>query len=342
MHTHQESTSFIPTEIWDVSDPLDEVVEKARTEINQKDPVALIDNLQKRVKSSENGIKYAILSGETPAEYSDTDALVMFNPFANAATPNMLVRAEFIRKVARFYDIRDSNGKLKPVVMLASPGIDGSKPKLSVVGRRKIMKGDLGPAAMELMHGISTLEIGDVALLGYSQGADMVLAAAKTANSANLDVHTASVGDPAGVEKRSAVKLLIDFAGGANMKPSIERSGVEAQKESVGRGRFELARFVGSVMTSPIDNIGLGLGMRANSFEASVQQILDDKRLDKLVVGYGSDSKIAKPQAVEPALQRLHGHDTDGILSSVRINGADHTWDNQMPLLAKLYMRACA
>ncbi len=339
MDTKQES-SFEPTETWQLDEPLEPYITKARSEMNRKDPKKLIEDLQRQVKKSENGITYAVMKGENPEEYSDSEALVMFNPFANAATPNMLVRTEFLREVAKYADIRDADGKLKPVVMLASPGIKGSTLKLSSDERQQIREGDLGPAAKELLHTISATEIGKISLLGYSQGADMALAGTITAYESNLDSQALAIGDPAGVNDRGLKSLAVDFLGGPSLKPSIDRADLDAQKESVGRGRFEGPRFIASVMTSPVNNLDLILGMSKSSFEKQMQEVIDEGLVEKAIVGYGADSKITQPSMIEPSLKRLHAWDEEGILSSVKLVKGNHTWGDQLTLLAKLYFRA--
>ncbi len=340
MHTYENPTSFIPTETWELDESLEPSILKAREEMNRLDSKALIVELQRSVQHSENGITYSVLSGDKPEEYSSVEALVMFNPFANAATPNMLVRAEFIRRVAKIADVRGTDGKLKTVIMLASPGIGGSSLSLDKKDRKKIRTGDLGPAAKEMLHAVSSLEVGNVSLLGYSQGADMALAGAKKAYSANLDVTRLSIGDPAGVADRGLPRLAADFLRNPSLAPSIMRAGLFAQQESVGRGRYEGPRFQASIITSPIDNFNIVAGMSSNSFEKNMQAIMREGRVDELVVGYGSDSRIARPEAIEPSLQELHAEDVNQILTSVKIAGGNHTWGDQTTLLAKLYMRA--
>jgi hypothetical protein len=331
---------FNPSETWHLDEMLESPILKAREEMNHKDPKKLIEDLQKEIRHSENGISYAILKGDQPDIYSGTEAIVMFNPFANAATPNMLVRTEFIREVAKIAEVRDEQGKLKPVVMLASPGIGGSSLMLTRDERHQVREGDLGPAAKELLHAVSTLEIGKVSLLGYSQGADMALAGARKAYSANLDSNALSIGDPAGIEDRGLRILAADFLSGPSLKPSIERAGLQAQQESVGRGRFEGPRFIASALTSPINNLDLILGMSRSSFEKQMQQIIRERIVDKAIVGYGSGSRIAKPSEIEPSLKRLNSEDEEGILTSVKLIEGNHTWGDQLTLLAKLYLRA--
>lgn len=332
--------NFLPTETWQLDEPLEPYIVNARNELNGKDPKKLINALQGEVKQTENGITYAVLKGDHPEAYSAKEALVMFNPFANAATPNMLVRTEFIREAAKHADIHDAEGKLKPVVMLASPGINGSNLQLNGEERQQIREGDLGPAAKELLHAVSTLDIGKISLLGYSQGADMALSGTRIAYESNLDTDALSLGDPAGVEDRGLKILAKDFAGGSSLKPSIERAGLDAQKEAVSFGRLEGPRFIASVLAHPRDNLDIVTGMSKSSFERQVEEAIDKKMVDKIAVGYGSDTRIAKPDEIEPSLEKLHASDEEGVLTSIKIMAGNHTWGDQLTLLTKLYMRA--
>jgi len=335
-----EQKFFEPTEIWHLDEPLEPYILKARRIMNDKDPKQLISQLQQQVKRSKNGITYAVLKGDEPEEYSESEALVVFNPFANAATPNMLVRSEFIREVAKQANIRDGESKLKPVVMLASPGIVGSTLKISKDERHQIRHGDLGPAAKEMLNAVAAEEIGKVSLLGFSQGADMALAGARVALESNLDNQALSIGEPASSQSRTVLELGKDFISSPPPGPYIERAGVNAQAEAVAKGRFEWQRFAGSVLTSPVNNIDLIFGMARSPFEKQMQEVLDSSLEGKAVVGYGADSKISRPEYIEPTLERLHDYDKAGLLSSIKVNGAGHGWGDQLTLLAKLYMRA--
>lgn len=339
-----ESTTYKPTEVWSTNPEaeLDEAVLKARDEINRQNPDQLLERLGKSVEHSERGIAFAVLKGEKPEEYSTSEALVTFNPYANAATPNMLFKAEFIREAAKYADIRAEDGKLKPVIMLASPGLNGSKIRLSEADRMAIKNGELGPYAKELLHAVSEKEVGKVALLGFSQGADVALAGARQAYSANLDTQHLAAGDPAGVMKRSSVAIGLDFMKSGGLKPVVKAGGIPTQAKALGFGygmQDIMTAFVPSVVFNEV-NRRLWKGLGANTFEGRVQAIMDEGRVDKLVVGYGSKSAIAKPEAIEPSLERLQVRDERSILSTVRVEGGKHSWGDQLPLLAQLYMRA--
>lgn len=344
------SPEFTPTESWQPDTDQREVdgaIQRAVTAMNERDPDELIDTLKQSVEQSESGISYAVLKGqgEERKEYSDTEALVMFNPFANAATPNQLVRAEFMREVAKQSDVRDPEGKFKPVVMLASPGIEGSSYRLSREERAGIRQGELGPVARELLRAVSEKDIGKVSLLGFSQGADIALAGARTAYSANLDTQSVAAGDPAGVEQRSMPKLAGDFfkVGAKDLKKAVGATGLDAQEEALGTGTVDFARFGASAAVRP-SNWALYKGLGNDVLNERVKEILSQEKVDKLVIGYGGDSAIAKPENIEPTLAWLHEIDElrgdEQRLFSVKVEDRNHAWGDQLDLLAKLYMQS--
>jgi hypothetical protein len=337
-----------PTEIWtpeDSSFSYGEAIEQARLEMNSKNPDQLIHELKRQVKRSDNGIVYATLKGNKPEEYSETDAMVTFSPFANTATANMLVRAEFIRTVAEKSGVTDAHGKLKPVIMLAAPGIYGSRLRLNHAEKNQIRSGDLGPAAREFLDSVSALDFGRVALLGFSQGADLALSAIQKAESSNLDARTLSIGEPPDVKERRAYELALDFlASNGQLQKSISLGELTAQGQAVGRQAFslnrnrDLVRFGGTALTP--SNLMLWSGMSKNSFEKNMQAALQAGKIDKIIVGYGSKGKVTPAETIEPILSRLHEQVDDSRLISIKVEGKDHSWGDQLPLLAKLYMKA--
>lgn len=340
-----ETPAFTPTEIWTPSSEysnLDQPIQDTLYEMNQLNPDKLIHSLRQKVEKSKGGVSYAVLNGTDPSEYSDSEALVIFNPFATVATPHALVKAEFVRRVAKKSNVCDADGKLKPVVMLASPGLRGSSLNLTREERRDIRSGELGPAARELLRAVSEKNFGRVALLGFSQGGDMALAGARSAYSANLDTHAVAAGDPAGAEGRDMVPLAGDFfkAGAGDLKKAVKATGLTAQKEALGTGAVDFLRF-GLSGSKPL-NLTLYKGLGKDVFTTRIQQILDEGRVDKLVVGYGGDSAISKPEKIEPALQTIAEEYGQDSVISIRVEDAKHTWGDELALLAKLYMRAAA
>jgi pimeloyl-ACP methyl ester carboxylesterase len=333
---------FKPTEIWTPESndlTYGDVIETARRAINQKRPKELIYDLNISVDHSSEGVAFSMLQGEHPAEYSNTDAFVMFNPYANGATSNMLLRAEFLREVFKAANIRDDQGKLLPVIMIASPGVNGSNLKLKREDKKAIAQGELGPFAKELLRIVSEQEIGKVALLGFSQGADVALAGARTAYSANLDVAAVSIGDPAGVADRSFVRLLNDFRLSApDLEERADKSGIRALRPAR-EEKGEARRFFAS-LAYPLNRFAIVKGLGVNNFENRVQEIINERKVGKIAVGYGAESIICPPIEIEPAIASLYERNGSNSFISIRVEGAQHTWGDQLTLLAKLYLKA--
>lgn len=334
----------VKTEVWTPDMQLDEPVLRAVEIFNSQDPKSQREELRQKIEVSPDGIVYAVLDENQPQEYSSTEAIVEYLPFANTATDNMLERAEFIRLVAKLSGITDSDGKFLPVIMLASPGIGGSRLSLDNEQLLKIRSGDLGVLAKELLRAVEIRDFGRIALVGFSQGADVALAAEQHADAANLDVRGIAIGDPAGIAKRGIVPLGRDFlsTGTKDLKKSVEASGLEHKMESIDMADF--ARFLSSIILSRTNHkVWQGLGY--NSFSGDLTRALTGRQaikgnLSTIAVGFGSESAIAKPEVLVPLLEEAKQYDVHNILTSIKVEGANHTWGDQLTLLATLYMRA--
>jgi hypothetical protein len=336
--------NFVPTEVWSTTtefDALDVPIQRAVMDMNARDPRQVIDSLKKRVEHTKNGVVYAVLKGDRPSEYSSTDALVLFNQFANTATPNMLTRTEFVRLAAKEYDVRDADGKLKPVIMLASPGLTGSTLRLNKEERHLVRHGELGPAARELLRAVSERQFGHVALLGFSQGADLALAGARAAFAAHLDPQAVGAADIVGNMHRNRLRLGLDFmkAGPKDLNKAIEASGLPIQNMAFtpieGFARFGLS-------TVYPTNLMLFKGLGRDVFEKRMQEILNEGIVDRIAIGYGAQSAIGRPEHLEPAIEDLYGQYGRDSFISVRVDDGNHAWGDQLTLLAKLFMRATA
>jgi hypothetical protein len=333
-------TSFTPTKEWNVTDELSPSVSDAIWDINQESPRQLISDLLTHEQRSKRSIKHSVLVGNNPGEYSATDALVIFNPFANGLTPNMLVRGEFVRRVAKFRGVTDDEGKYKPVILLANPDLrDCNLRYIDKTDTELVRQGEFGPHAKELLGAVSERGFGRVSLAGFSLGADMVLAAGREAYSGNLDVAAIAIGDPVGVESRSRRTLLRDFTrtGNKALKQSINNSGIEAQKVATD-GLVGLVSFGISAAVIKA-NRAQYKGMGVDSFIGRSYEIIKQGKVGKITVAYGSESLITKPTSIEPSLA-LIDEDYPNRVESIKVNGANHAWGDQLTLLARLYMRA--
>jgi hypothetical protein len=281
----------------------------------------------------------AIMSGDNPSEYSESDAFVMFSPVAHGASPNMLVQSEFLRRVFKKAGAVDDQGKYKPVVFLASPElIKGSDLRLNDYERRLIADGDQGSFVRPMMDAVTWRGYGSVALAGFSQAGTLVLRAASEFNSPNLDITKVASGASPNNQRRGYPRIGLDFfkTGTKALRQSIELGGLDAQKAVINAadGRRTLFSF-------PIpDNRSLIHGLGVNNIKDVIQQLLDEGRIHGLVSAYGSEDLLTKPKYIEPILQDLHNVDINKILTSIKVKGANHAWGDYLPLLAKLYTKA--
>jgi len=297
---------------------------------------------ENNVEMSPNGVCYAIVG---PEGKSQTEAILVPTPFANTMTDNMLERAYFLSKVVEEEGIADSDGNILPVIMVASPGIGGSKMHFTKEELAEIRSGNLGVYAKELLRAIELIGVGRLAITGaFSQGADIALASHKHAPSANIDITRLAVGDPAGVVNRGFVELGRDFmaTGPKDLKQTLGESGLHHKGDSINSSDF--ARFALSAITSPV-NRALWQGLSHDNFEKTLIEILNspqvaDKITKSVVVGYGENSSIARPEHIEPALQRATEQDLMKILYTMRVKNANHTWGDNLPLLSLLIARA--
>ena len=215
----------------------------------------------------------------------------------------------------------------------------GSKLSLSRDERSHIENGELGIVAEKLLHVVTEQGFGRVSLRGFSQGADVALASGRKLYRANLDAGSVVIGDPVGEETRSPRHLAADFpkAGPKQLKQSIERTNLRIETHSSKfKETLEFALFGASALLLS-GNRTLYKGMGVNTFESRIQAVLNEGEIEKLVVAYGTNDAIAKPSIIEPALQRIYDNNGENSVLSVSVGGGNHSWGDQLTLLAKLY-----
>jgi hypothetical protein len=348
---NQSPQAFEPTELWlpdNVHFTYEPEITEAFRVMNSKNPQELIDSLTPRVRSTETGVVYAVLDGDNPEEYSKTDGLVLLSPFANTLMPHNLVGAELIREVAKAANVRDEEGKLKPVIIVSSPGVNGSVLNLSPGDIEMIRSGELGPVSRELLTAVSAVGVGRISLFGFSQAADLTLAGARKEFSPDFDIDGVAAGDVSGNTKRGKTELGgiarigLDFTKSGSLNDAIEFSGLDAQRVAFGLGagvKGMITNFLPSVFTSP--NGVIMSGLAKDSFEARMQEIITEGMIERLVVAYGGEQDaISPPKNIEPAMARLYERYGRSAFISIRAEGMRHNWGDMLPLLSKLYLRA--
>lgn len=334
-----------PRNLWTPDNHTSLAVETARRNMNNTSYEILLDNLQKLVETDvSNGISFAILNSsdlkENPqslskrVKYSKDEAIVLFNPFANALTPNALVKAEFIRQVAQNLGITDDRGDFKPLIVIASPGFRGSNVYFTSDQRQRLKDGDFEPFVSKALGTIKQRGFGRVSLLGFSQGADMALAAAIFASESHIDAQGLAIGDPVSVEDRKVRGLLLDFnkAGKRSLDSAVEETKLDAQKRAL--GTVDYTRFGFSAMFP-----NNWLFVQGMTHDTALERLIAARSvptLGNMAVGYAENSAITKPNEIERTLgSEALARYILGI-DHFMVMGADHTWGDRLSIYASL------
>lgn len=331
---------------FDFDDPVRAGIEQ----MNRRDYHELVSDLRAKIEyflpdeRYEAGMTFAVLTGENPDDYSASEAIVSFNPYANGATDNMLIRHEFIRLCAENAGVRDEDGKLLPVIMIASPSVS-SELVLDESQLRTIRKeGRFSVAAEELMRPVRERNFGRVALAGFSQGADMATSAAESAYSAQLDATSLTIGDPAGVTRRGILELGIDFMRSApTLKDNVMAGGVEAVKIAQGLHaeikpeQNDMLIFARSALNKV--NRSLWRGLTRDGFHETIGNVIASNNLDQIVVAWGGNSSITPAEVMRREFAKYENDSSGQNLTTIEVKGAQHGWGDNLPLLAKLYLK---
>lgn len=283
------------------------------------------------------GVRYLTLA---PEGSSNTEAMVMFNPYTNGMTDNMMLRGEFIRMAAEKSGITDENGDSLPLMILASPAL-GSRVKMNSEEWMDTARGNLEVVSKKMLESIRELEVGKVALLGFSQGTETATGASSVAYEMGVDVSGLSVGDPVSAKKKLMLKMLSQFAAqGKNLEPTVQEAGVEPFMKAQGFGEHGSVSSMikGNMqillsMAKP-SSIAIGAGMSRGGFDNRLAKALESNGDMLTTVAYGES-----PLTENDDLEEILGSHTDRV-QAIRVEGANHTWGDNAGLLAKLYLRA--
>lgn len=346
---------WTPDQIWRPYDHDYEVeapIQRAVERMNGREYGELVNDLRSRVEyyrpdeRYEQGMAMAVLDGGNPEAYSTTDALVLFNPFANGATDNMLIRSEFVRLCAEESEVRDEDGKLLPVVMVASPS-QTSELHLSQNEELEIKEsGNFSDVAEKLLIQVRHRGFGRIALAGFSQGADIALSAAESAFINNLDVTSVNVGDPAGVIERNYLKLGLGFLqSSSSLQPNVLAGGVRPNMIAQGLDKEiqpyqnDMMAFIKGALNRT--NRTIWQGLAKDDFAAKTANLLNHRMLDKIVVAWGEDSTVTPAQVIREQLAGIvsAAPQNSDKLVSIEVANAQHGWGDNLLLLARLYLK---
>lgn len=284
---------------------------------------------QQVVRDASSGIAHVLLS--EPGD-SKQMAIMHFNPFGNALTNKMLLRAELCRRVCRASGIKDSEGKFLPILTCSSPHMRSSI-RIKRHHRKTISQGSFEPAAQHYLSLAKHLGFKQLDFIGFSQGASLAASTAATAVKAGWPVKRLVVGDPVNVMARSRLqvaKLFLDEY--PMLKQVFESRGLNSVKTAHAEEKM-LKTFLG-ILRRGRTNYALFGGLTQNCFEADVS-ILQAAGV-AITIGHGSHSRLSPLAVLKPLVEVLNAA-TIAPVELITINDSSHSWGERIDLLALFY-----
>jgi len=326
------SEVFSPNLIIDPDSPaysLEPAILATRESMNKQDSRQIYEDLKAKTELINGLAVTSHASNDSPELYSSTECAVFWDAFGMGQDNARRTRPEFLARMLRLAGIRDTDGYYLPLFSVASPGFGSSLP-LSWWEKRAIANdGEFGFVAKAGLKAVEQRgSFQKVHAIGISQNANTVLSTARRSFKRNFDIGVEIACDPTNSEERRPyAELLSDFTKDGDMDTERSNSNVCAQLEGV--NRLGMAQLILSGLM-PINSLMMARGMAKNRFFEDVSETLAEQGAERITVAYGSQSLMAKPATIEPALAQLPD------VFSIRIEGADHAWMENYPLLGKV------
>lgn len=305
----------------------------AREQMNREDSDQLTQLLRDRVQNvGKQAIAY--LSGPLPERRSSREGVIFYDSFGMGVDNARLTRPEYLRRVLNEAEIYDHDGLSLPFVWIAAAGLHSNYELSSIEKVMVADGGDFSPMANTGLLVAERFKWERVHLFGPSMGGNTALAGASSIFAKNFDVGTVIDCDPTNTEARQPSQLRKDFMADSDLKPAREASGVDAQLANIKFVRGNLQFFYSTLMS--INRNVMIKGMTHDHFKVDADQALSVGQVDRILVAYSDNGHIVNPKIIEPQLSELHQADTAGRLMSVCIEGVDHTWMDNYPLLGEV------
>ncbi|MCA9332742.1 hypothetical protein KDA00_02615 [Candidatus Saccharibacteria bacterium] len=198
----------------------------------------------------------------------------------------------------------------------------------------------------ELSHHVlracKVLRVSEVAIAGYSQGASLGPQLMMDAESYDIGVTAAYLGDPANVVQRTPGKLKREFIGTGmgNLNRAINDSGIQALSEAQhSRGGFDTLRQLATIPSvaksgSVFENVALHEAMTNGNFAFEIDAIINngfDPR--QITIARMADSKVCRPE-LEADIATIGQEGSLQIVKGYGHEGGDNVIDNALRIRA--------
>lgn len=330
--------------VWQPSETLPGI-EKAAKGFNISSYETLISRLKAKVVKAPSGITYALLGND---KSSTDEAIVMFCPFANDVAENMLVRGEFVRRAVADELIVDALGRSLPLIVLGSPS--GSQGLRLTSSQVRDLNDNLSYFAGVHINFVKEMGFTKINLLGFSQGASVAVAAASEAPRLGLNVQSLAIGDPPNVIARSVARLLRDFASeNKYLEADVRGSGIDANVKAHKldlegfKGKIapylEIVKYAVAILRKRKINLALARQLGKDDFAGRLADLLQTNPDYRPVVAYGSESVVTPKEPLVGAIERTILGFGRGHVELIEVDGAHHSWGDNLKLLARLCIR---
>jgi pimeloyl-ACP methyl ester carboxylesterase len=252
-------------------------------------------------------IRFAVLGENEEGVDTNSPIGAVAMPFTNDWTPGNYILAEMTRRIAM------PNHR---AIVFPSPRV-GQSDNIILRGLKadRVSSGDLDPLSELQAHVLREYSVGEVAYVGYSQGA-MTMTALADYYSREIDTtRVVSVEDPALVEGRTTKELQKAFAGDGlasmtNLFDAVRDSGIPALQKAQGVGGNNIPR-----LPMILDIAGLALSqstptnkvLKSAMTKGSSVRALERLKLSKadIAVVRAAESKVLTEEAFLAIQQKL-------------------------------------
>jgi thioesterase domain-containing protein len=195
---------------------------------------------------------------------------------------------------------------------------------------------------------VKNLGFNTINLLGFSQGALVAMAAATEAPRLGITVRSLAIGDPPNVVARSTRQLKKDIKSEKQyLKADVLSSKVEAAVRAHKlepepnwlASEFEAIKYTVAVLRKRKINLALVKHMRKDNFADRLADLLQTKPAYKPVIAYGDASIITPKEPLLHAIDRTILGFGRGYIELIEVEGAHHTWGDNIKLLARLCIK---
>lgn len=290
MRNNNVKTDFVTTLPYSLEPLYDLDAMQEHYEFGKKTLTEIIDDMPdlQSVETHDASIRYAVLGDKDGRLDNDSPLLAIAMPFANGWTPGKYILAEMTRRIAA-PDHR--------VIAFPSPRA-GQLDNIILRGLKadQVASGILDPLAELQARVLLDYSVGEVAFVGYSQGAMTMTYAAEYTKSKLDSVQVVSVEDPGLVEGRTEKELQKAFAGDGidglkDLFAAVRDSGIPALQEAQGVGSSNIPKWP---MIKDFVGLGVSQSSRANrALKSAMTKGTSARALERLQLS-GADITIAR------------------------------------------------